>query len=112
MVIDLRVPLNARSRSAIKVCFIRLAVLIEVMMEGAFRSYLGFDVVKGRGRDNGEANKKYVSLRIRQRPQSVVIFLSGGIPKSQADGLAINHYARRVVIESRRWCGVSVRPCR
>lgn len=63
---------------------------------------LGPDVVKGWRADNGEADEEDVCLRVGERSQSVVIFLSSGIPQSQADWLSINHHTRRVVVKD---CG-------
>ncbi len=55
---------------------------------------LSLDVVERRRADDGEADEEYVGLRVRERPETVVILLSSSIPKPEADGLAINHYAR------------------
>lgn len=63
-------------------------------------THLRLDVVERRRADDGEADEEYVGLGVRKRPQSVVVFLSSGIPQSQADGLAVNHYIRRVVVEA------------
>jgi len=41
-------------------------------------------------------------LRVAERAQAVVVFLTGGIPKSQADRLVVNHDTRRVVVENGR----------
>lgn len=62
--------------------------------------YLRFDVIEGRWADDGEANQENVGLRVREGSEAVVIFLSGGIPQSQADGPAIHHYTSRVVVEA------------
>lgn len=64
-----------------------------------FFSYLGLYVVEGRRADDGEADQKDVSLGIRQRPKSIIVFLAGGIPQPEAYRLAINHHTRRVVVE-------------
>ena len=60
---------------------------------------LGFDVVKGGGRDEGEANKEDIGLGIGQRSQLVVILLYGSIPESQLEWFLINHHSRRIIIE-------------
>ena len=65
-------------------------------------AYLCLYVVEGRRADDGEADEEDVGLGVGQWPQPVVIFLSSGIPQTQADGLAIDHYIRRVVIEAVR----------
>lgn len=63
--------------------------------------YLGLDVVKRRRAHDGEADEKDVGLRVRQRAQTVVILLSGGIPKSETYGLAVDHNICGVVIKAR-----------
>ena len=37
---------------------------------------------------------------VRQRSQTIIIFLSSGIPKSQADGSTIHHHTGRVVVKA------------
>lgn len=69
-------------------------------------THLRLYVVERRRADNGEADEENVGLGVGQRPQPVVILLSGGIPQSQADGLAINHDICRVVVEA----GVELAP--
>jgi hypothetical protein len=39
-------------------------------------------------------------LRVGQRSQTLVIFLSSSIPKAEADGLAVDHDASGVVVET------------
>jgi hypothetical protein len=39
-------------------------------------------------------------LRVGQRSQPVIIFLSSSIPQSQADGSAIYHHTGRIVVKS------------
>ena len=68
---------------------------------------LGLDVIKRGWADDGEADEKNVGLRVRERSETIVIFLSGSIPKSKADGLAIDHYTRRVVVETVRFRAIS-----
>lgn len=66
------------------------------------KSYLGLNVVKTRRRNNAEANEENVGLRVAERAQAVVVLLTRGIPKTQADGLVVDHDARRVVVEHGR----------
>lgn len=40
------------------------------------------DILQGVRRVYGKAHEDHVRVRIGQRPQSVVVFLPGGIPKS------------------------------
>lgn len=65
-----------------------------------FGEPLSFYVVEGRWADDREADEKDVCLRIGQGSESIVIFLTSRVPQSQAYWLAIDHDARRVVIES------------
>lgn len=65
-------------------------------------SYLSLDVVETRRRNNAEANEENVGLRVAERTQAVVIFLTSSVPQSQADGLVVDHDARRVVVEDGR----------
>lgn len=64
-------------------------------------SYLCLDVIEGGRADNGEADQEDVCLGVGEWSQSVVVFLSSSIPEAEADGLAIYHHARRVVVEPR-----------
>lgn len=41
-------------------------------------------------------------MRVGEGAETLVVFLSGGIPESEADGLAINHDTGRVVVEAVR----------
>lgn len=66
------------------------------------QSHLGLDVVETRRRNNAEANEEDVGLRVAEWAQAVVVLLTGGIPESQADGLVVDHDARRVVVEDGR----------
>jgi len=62
---------------------------------------LGANVVE-RGRvHQREADEENVGLRVRQRSETVVIFLTGGIPQTQVDGLSVHHDVCRVVVEHR-----------
>jgi len=65
-------------------------------------AYLGFDVIKRRRADDGEADKEHVGLGIRQRPQTVVIFLSRSVPQTETYGLPVHHDIRRVIVEALR----------
>lgn len=63
-------------------------------------AYLGSNVVKRWRADDREANQEDVGLRVRERSQAVVIFLSSSIPKSQANWLAIDHHTSGVIVEA------------
>jgi hypothetical protein len=90
VMIDLGVPLTGISR-----CDSR----------GAIGAYLGLDVVERRWADYGEADQEDVGLWVRKRSQPIVVFLTSCIPQSKANGLAIYHYIRRVVVEAGRLAG-------
>lgn len=62
-------------------------------------AHLGLDVVERGRANNREADEEHVGLRVGQRAQTVVILLTGSIPETQADGLAIDHDIGGVVIE-------------
>lgn len=66
---------------------------------GLVQTHLCSDIVIRRGADDREADEEDVRLGIRQRPQSVVVLLSSGIPQPQANLLAVNLNGRRVVVE-------------
>lgn len=59
-----------------------------------WQKYLGFNVVKGWWADDREADEKHVGLRVGEWPKSIVVFLSSGIPKPQADRFAVDHHTR------------------
>ena len=63
------------------------------------RKPLELNVVKTRRGDDGKADEEYVRLRVAERSETIVVLLSSSIPKSQVDGLAINHHICAVVIE-------------
>lgn len=65
-------------------------------------SYLSLNVVETGRRNNAEANEEDIGLRVAERTQAVVIFLTRSVPQSQADGLVVDHDARRVVVEDGR----------
>jgi len=56
-------------------------------------------VLEGGGVHQGKTYQEDVCLWIRQRPQPVVIFLSGCVPQPQVDGFAVHHHVGRVVVE-------------
>ena len=56
----------------------------------------------GRRADDREADEEDVSLGVRERAETVVIFLTGSIPETQVDGLAIDHHVRAVVVKHSR----------
>ena len=55
----------------------------------------------GRRADDREADEENVGLRVRERPQAIVIFLACRIPQTEVDGLAVHHDVRAVVVEHR-----------
>lgn len=63
-------------------------------------TYLGFHVIEGWRADDRETDQEDVGLRVGEGSEAVVIFLSGGIPQSEADRPAVDHHAGRVVVEA------------
>lgn len=58
------------------------------------------DVVKGVGRVDSEADEDDVRIWVRQRSQTIVIFLASGIPKSQFDVFPVDLDIGNVVLEN------------
>lgn len=73
---------------------------MEIAVQVVEKTYLGSDVIKGRWADNREADQEHVGLRVGERSETVVIFLSGGIPQSQTNRSAIDHDAGGIVVEA------------
>lgn len=63
-------------------------------------AYLAQDVVERGGGHNRKANEEDIGLRVGEGTQTVIILLTGSIPKSKTDRLAINHNIGRVIIEA------------
>lgn len=57
-------------------------------------------MVTGRRGDDGEADEENVGLRVGERTKTIVIFLTGCIPETKVDGLAVDHHVCAVVIEN------------
>jgi hypothetical protein len=68
-------------------------------LDGVTGRYLCFDVLEARRADKREADKEDVGLRIRQRPKTVVVFLTGSVPKSERNCLAIDHHIGRIIVK-------------
>lgn len=49
--------------------------------------------------DKRETYEKNVRLRIRERAETVVILLTGGIPETERDCLVVNHDGGGVIVE-------------
>lgn len=54
------------------------------------RTHLLLNVVQRIRRVDRETDQDDVRIRVRQRSESIVIFLSGGIPKSELDLLSVH----------------------
>jgi hypothetical protein len=63
-------------------------------------THLLLDVIKGIRRIDREANQNDVGVRVGERTESVVVFLTRRIPKSEFNVLAINLDIRDVVLEN------------
>ena len=61
--------------------------------------YLGPDVLETWRADERETNQEDIRLRVGERAETVVIFLTSGIPKPEGDSLAVDHDIGGVVIE-------------
>jgi len=67
-----------------------------------FRPPLGADVLVRCGVRDAVADEENVRLRIAQRTETVIVLLSGSVPKTEGDGLAVHHHVRCVVVENGR----------
>jgi len=57
------------------------------------------DIFEGRRRNDGKADEENVGLRIRQRPQSVVVLLTRSVEKAESVRFPSNHDSDGVIIE-------------
>lgn len=62
-------------------------------------SHLLLDVVKGVGRVDREADQNDVRVRVRERTETVVVFLTSRIPKSELNMLSVDLDIGDVVLE-------------
>ena len=69
-------------------------------VHGVGGTNLGEHVVKRGRADNREADQKDIGLRVRERSKAVVVFLTGSIPETQADGLVVHHDIGRIVVKA------------
>ena len=60
---------------------------------------LGSHVLETGRADEGEADEENVGLGVGERAETIVILLTGRIPKTEGDSLAVDHDICRVVIE-------------
>ena len=88
--LDLSNPLCSRHRSVDK---------INPMYNA---TCLFFHVIKRIGRVNRKAYEDDMRVRVRERPQSVIVFLTRSIPKRELDVSAIDIYLCNVVLEDSR----------
>lgn len=63
------------------------------------KTYLFFHVLKWCRADDWKANQEYIGLRIWQWPETVIIFLTGCIKKTQSVRISSNHNSDRIVVE-------------
>jgi len=61
----------------------------------------GANIFEGSGGDDGEADEEDVGLGIGEGSKTIVIFLSRSVPKTEIDGLIVDHDVRGVVVEHR-----------
>lgn len=69
------------------------------ILVAAASTHLLLDVVERVGRVDGKADENDVRVGVRERTQSVVVFLTCGIPESQLDVLAVHLDISDVVLE-------------
>lgn len=69
---------------------------------GGSWNYLVGDVGEGWGRDDGETDEEDVGLGVGERAETVVVFLAGGIPEAEGNGLSVDHDTGGVVVETGR----------
>lgn len=62
-------------------------------------SYLCGNVIVRRRAHDGETDEEHIGLGIGQGPESIIILLTCSVPKTQADRLAIDNDASRVVVK-------------
>ena len=68
----------------------------------SFWEPFGFNVFQGRSAVKAKSQNGDIGVFVRQRPQSVVVFLSGRVPKSEVDRSSVNHHVGGVVVEHGR----------
>ena len=68
-------------------------------MQPGQATHLLLDVVEGVGRVDGKADQDDVGVGVAEGPESVVVFLAGGIPEGELDVLAIDLDIGDVVLE-------------
>lgn len=66
---------------------------------GVESTHLVLDVHQTRRVVNGKGNEDDVAFRVREGAESVVVFLTGGIPESELDDLVLICHHRLVVLE-------------
>lgn len=57
------------------------------------------DVLEGRGCDDAVADEEDVRLRVGERAEAVVVFLSGGVEEPECVGIIADHDGHGVVVE-------------
>lgn len=66
---------------------------------GDLREPLGAYVLEGGRVGDGVGDEENVRLRVGEGTETIVVLLSGSIPKTQVDGLSVDHDVCAVVIE-------------
>ena len=64
------------------------------------REPLGTDVLEGRRVDDGVGDEEDIGLGVRQGAETIVVLLTSSIPKTQVDGLTVDHDVGTVVVEN------------
>lgn len=60
---------------------------------------LGLDVLERGGGDDREADKEDIGLGVGEGAEAVIVLLTGGIPETKVNRLAVDHDVGRVVVE-------------
>ena len=71
---------------------------------GAAQPYLCFDVLKTGRTHKRKTYEEDVRLRIRQRSKAIIILLTGSIPESKRNRLAVHHDIGRIIVKN--WAGI------
>ena len=65
-------------------------------------AYFLLHVVEGVWRVDGKAYEDDVRIRVTQRAETIIIFLTSGIPQSQLDVLAVDLDIGNIILKHRR----------
>lgn len=87
-----------------RVCVSKIACSFSHESEGDLKkgkTYLCEDIFERRRADEGETDEKDVCLRIRERTEAVIVFLTRCIPEPEIDGCPVDRDVGCVIVESK-----------